>query len=122
MTMGIISKMVGEKRRWRQYKARTARLPEGYRQAVAAIERYLMHAGPGDGTLAATMFEDLADLFEQAAADGTPVREVVGDDPVEFVEAFVRNYSEGGWVDRERVRLAKAIDDAAAHDGTEGER
>lgn len=122
MTMGIISKMVGEKRRWRQYKARTARLPEGYRQAVGAIERYLMHAGPGDGTLAATMFEDLADLFEQAAADGTPVREVVGDDPVEFVEAFVRNYSEGGWVDRERVRLARAIDEASAHDGTEGER
>ncbi|MFI6793991.1 hypothetical protein [Streptosporangium canum] len=32
------------------------------------------------------MFEDLADLFEQAAADGTPIREIVGEDPVEFVE------------------------------------
>ena len=31
--------------------------------------------------------------FEQRAADGTPVRAIVGDDPVEFVETFVRNYS-----------------------------
>ena len=26
--------------------------------------------------------------FEQSAANGTPIREIVGDDPVEFVEAF----------------------------------
>ena len=41
------------------------------------------------------MLEDLADLFEQAAADGTPIREIVGDDPVEFVEAFARELLEG---------------------------
>ncbi|MFE9577298.1 DUF1048 domain-containing protein [Nocardia sp. NPDC006044] len=40
------------------------------------------------------MFEDLLDLFEQSAADGTPIREVVGQDPVEFIEAFARNYQE----------------------------
>jgi len=120
MTMGLIDRMVGEKRRWRQYKARTARLPEGYRRAVGAIERYLMHLGPGDGALAATMFDDLADLFEQAAADGTPVREVVGEDPVEFVDAFIRNYAKGGWIDRQRARLVRDIDEAAAHDGTGG--
>ena len=49
-------------------------------------------------------------LFEQAAADGTPVREIVGEDPVEFVEAFVQNYSEGGYVPtRGRKRLTDAI-------------
>ena len=42
-------------------------------------------------------FEDLADLFEQAAADGTPIREIVGKDPVEFVEAFAENYSQAGY-------------------------
>ena len=44
------------------------------------------------------MFDDLADLFEQSAASDTPVREIVGEDPVEFVEAFLRNYPEGGWI------------------------
>ena len=40
------------------------------------------------------MFEDLADLFERAAADGTPIREIVGEDPVEFVETFIQNYTD----------------------------
>jgi DNA-binding ferritin-like protein (Dps family) len=56
------------------------------------------------------MFEDLADLFEQAAADGTPIREIVGEDPVEFAGGFVQNYSEGGYVPaRGRKRLTDAI-------------
>ncbi|WP_433775311.1 DUF1048 domain-containing protein [Microbacterium sp. gxy059] len=57
-------------------------------------------------------FEDLADLFEQASADGTPVREVVGDDPVDFAESFAANYGEAGWIGRERRRLNEAIDRA----------
>ena len=34
------SKMIGDKRRWRQYKARTRQLPENYRTAIDAVERY----------------------------------------------------------------------------------
>ena len=33
-------------------------------------------------------WSDFVDLWEHAAADGTPVREIVGEDPVEFAEAF----------------------------------
>ena len=106
----FISKVVGDKRRWRQYKARVRQLPPNYRTAVDAIERYLMHFGPMDGDSAASVFEDVADLFERAAADGTPIREIVGEDPVEFVDALVRNYSKGGYVDRERERLVNAIE------------
>jgi DNA-binding ferritin-like protein (Dps family) len=111
---GFFSKVIGDKRRWRQYKARVKQLPPNYRSAVDAIERYLMYFGPMDGDSAASVFEDLADLFEQAAADGTPIREIVGEDPVEFVDALVRNYSKGGYVDRERERLTKAIDRTAS--------
>ena len=110
---GLISKVTGDKRRWRQYKARVRQLPPNYRTAVDAIERYLMHFGPMDGDSAASLFEDVADLFEQAAADGTPIREIVGEDPVEFAEAFARNYSKGGYVPaRERKRLTDAIERA----------
>ena len=108
------SKVIGEKKRWRDYKARVRRLPEPYRGAVDAFERYLMFAGGiVDGDSAASLFENLADLFEQSAADGTPIREIVGDDPLEFIEAFIRNYPEGDWRVRERQRLIGAIDDAA---------
>jgi len=115
------SKVIGDKRRWREYKARTRQLPENYRTAIDALERYLMYFGPADGDSAASMFEDLADLFEQAAADGTPIRAVVGEDPVEFAEAFLRNYPGGQWINRERERLTSAIERAAGADtGNEG--
>jgi DNA-binding ferritin-like protein (Dps family) len=106
---GFISKVIGPKRRWRAYKARVRQLPENYRTTVEAIERYLMHFGPMDGDSAASLLEDVADLFERAAADGTPIREIVGEDPVEFVEALVGNYEKGGYVTRERERLTDAI-------------
>lgn len=114
---GFISKVIGPKKRWRAYKARVKELPENHRTAVEAIERYLMHFVPTDGDSAESMFEDLADLFEQAAADGRPIREIVGEDPVEFVEAFAQNYSEGGYVPtRARKQLTDAITRAASED------
>lgn len=113
---GLLLKVIGDKRRWRAYKARVKQLPPNYRAAVDAIERYLMYFGVLDTDSAASLFEDVADLFEQAAADQTPIREIVGEDPVEFVDALVRNYSTGGYVDRERKRLTSAIDRAAEAD------
>ena len=52
------------------------------------------------GDVLMSMLEDLADLFEQSAANGTPIRAIVGEDPVEFAETFLRNYAEGhdAWV------------------------
>ena len=110
----FISKVVGEKGQWRENKARARQLPASYRTAFEALERYLMHVGPGgDGAGAASMFEDLVDLFEQSAANGTPIREVVGEDPVAFIEAFVQNYPEGQWITREQERLTNTIARAA---------
>ncbi|MCX5380967.1 DUF1048 domain-containing protein [Streptomyces sp. NBC_00091] len=114
---GFIAKMIGPKKRWRAYKARVKELPENYRTAVEAIERYLMHFVPTDGDSNASMFEDLADLFEQAAANGTPIREIVGEDPVEFVDGFAQNYSEGGYVPaRARKQLTDDIERAAGNE------
>ncbi len=111
------TKLIGDKRRWRHYKARTRKLPEAYRTAVEGLERYLMYCGLTDGESAASMFEDLADLFEQAAADGTPIRTIVGEDPLEFVEVFLQTYTKGGWVSREQRRLTAAIERAEEAEG-----
>lgn len=120
---GFLAKVIGPKRRWREYQARVRRLPPNQRTAVEAIERYLMHFVPTDGDSSASMFEDLADLFEQAAADGTPIRGIVGDDPVEFAEAFVKNYSDGGYAPaRERKRLIADIARSAGEDTAEDDK
>jgi Protein of unknown function (DUF1048) len=75
-----------------------------------------------DADSAASLFENIADLFEQSAADGTTIREVVGEDPVEFIEALIRNYPEGDWRILERQRLISAIARAAGEDTGKEER
>lgn len=116
----LIEKVVGDfgdKKRWRAYKARTKQLPANYRAAIEALERYLSYFGAiTKGDVLMSMLEDLADLFEQSAANGTPIRAIVGDDPVEFAEEFLRNYAEGQWINKERARLTEAIDRAADED------
>ncbi|MFZ0492510.1 MAG: DUF1048 domain-containing protein [Acidimicrobiia bacterium] len=113
----LIKKVVGDfgdKKRWREYKARMKELPTNYRAAIEALERYVTYFGAiTKGDVLVSMLEDLADLFEQSAADGTSIRAVVGDDPVEFAETFVQNYSAGQWINKERERLINAINRVA---------
>lgn len=110
-----------QKRRWWRYRARVKQLPANYRTTIEALQRYSYYHGPGTAEGGMQMLEDLIDLFEQSAASGTPVREIVGEDPVEFAEAFFRNYGDGQWIIRERDRLTSAIDRATNEDtGSEG--
>ncbi|WP_338863827.1 DUF1048 domain-containing protein [Myxococcus stipitatus] len=110
----FITKVIGDKTQWRQYKARAKQLPPNYRTALEALERYLMYFGTGgDGT---AIYADLLDLFEQSVENRTPIRKIVGEDPVEFIETFVRNYPKGQWILRERERLTTALAHAEAEE------
>ncbi len=110
----LIAGPLEKKKRYRQYKARTQQLPANYREAVEAIDRYLMYfGGITKGDVLVKMTEDLIDLFEQSAAIGTPIRAIVGEDPVEFVETFLENYADGRWINKERKRLIDTIDRVA---------
>jgi DNA-binding ferritin-like protein (Dps family) len=119
MAAGWIEKVTGpleQKKQYREYKARIANLPGKYRAAAEALERYLMYSGSiSQGDILVTMLGDLGDLFEQSAAAGTPIRDIVGNDPVEFAETFLRNYATGQWINKERARLVEAI--ARAEEG-----
>jgi len=119
MLSKLISKVIGPMPR-REDKARAAQLPASYRTALDALERYLNYLGPGgDG---GAILTDLLDLFEQSAANGTPIGEVVGEDPVAFIEAFIQNYPEGHWRARERERFVRAIERAAGEDSGKDKR
>ncbi len=102
-----------QKKQYKQYKARIEALPEPYAAAAKALDRYFMYyGGYTDGDTLVTMLSDSADLWERAAVDGTPVSEIVGDDPVEFAETFAQSYGGAQWIDKERARLTKAIEAA----------
>ena len=109
-----------QKKQYKQSMARIEALAEPYRSAAKAFNRYFMYYGGfTDGDTLVTMMGDHVDLWERAAVDGTPVRAIVGDDPVEFAETFARAYSGTQWIDKERARLTKAIDDASGDNGKE---
>ena len=118
MTMSWVRKfqvMLEQKRRYRKYKTCAGRLPADYRTAIGALDRYLIYYGSiAKGDVLVSMLEDLLDLFQQGAAQGSSIRAIVGEDPVTFAETFLENYAEGQWVNKERERLTTAIDQLTA--------
>ncbi|MBO3663422.1 DUF1048 domain-containing protein [Microbacterium stercoris] len=115
----ILTGSLEQKKQYKQTVARMDALPEPYKTAAKSMHRYFMYqGGVTDGDTLTQMFTDLVDLWERAAIDGTPVREIVGDDAVEFAEQFTLAYGGQRWIDKERARLTKAIDDAAKEQGS----
>ncbi len=111
--METVTGSLEQKKQYKRHKARTEALPEPYGSAAKAFQRYFMYyAGIVDGETLITMMGDFVELWERAAADGTPVRAIVGEDPVEFAETFANAYSGTQWIDKERARLIKSIEDA----------
>ena len=107
----LVTGPLEDKKRWRRFKRRKEQLPTGYRTAMDGLERYFMYSGPiAKGDVYLQMLEDLADLLESAAVDGTPIRSIVGEDPAEFAGAFIANYSDGQWINTERRRLVQTIE------------
>ncbi|SMH50283.1 DNA-binding ferritin-like protein (Dps family) [Rathayibacter oskolensis] len=121
----LIEKLIGDlgdKKRYRAFKARTQKLPAEYRSVLEAVEHYVYYFASSKPEHLLALLDDLADVFEEAAASGTSIRDLVGEDPVEFAEAFLRNYPEGSWIGKERARLTDAVDRAAASQAESGPR
>ena len=106
-----------QKKQYKQYRARMDALPKPYAEVAQAMHRYFMYyGGVTDGDTLLTMVGDLVELWERAAADGTPVRDIVGTDPVDFAETFAQSYNGAHWIDKERARLTKAVQEAERSD------
>ncbi len=104
-----------QKKQFRDARGRIRALPQPYRAAAEAFGRYLMYyGGVVDGDAIVQMYVDGADLWERAALDGIPVRDIVGSDPVDFAETYAQAYSAKQWIDKERTRFIQAISDAEA--------
>lgn len=109
----LVTGSLEQKKQYKQYKARIEALPEPYGSVAKAFQRYfLYYGGVVDGETILKMMGDFVELWERAAADSTSVTAIVGDDPVEFAETFAQAYTGKQWIDKERARLTKAIEDA----------
>jgi len=122
MTAKWIELIVGpleQKKQYRSAKGRIESLPAPYRETAEAFLRYLMYfGGTVEGDIIVRMYVDAADLWERAALDGTPVRDIVGDDPVDFAETFALAYGGKQWIDKERARFVEAVRKATGEEAS----
>jgi DNA-binding ferritin-like protein (Dps family) len=93
--MGFLDKIMGsleDKREWRAMEARAKSLPSEYRNAYNAIKEYMWTSGGAtDWKDISRIFGSLLDLFEEGAADGRKVTDLIGKDAAEFCDELVKD-------------------------------
>ncbi|PPK66849.1 DUF1048 domain-containing protein [Actinokineospora auranticolor] len=82
--MGIRGIIEG-KRQWRAHVARVRALPPDYRIVYEEIEKYLFRVGPIDPRDGQPL-SGVLDFFEESAATGKGVLEVIGHDVAKFCD------------------------------------
>ncbi|OBC05641.1 hypothetical protein A5785_13060 [Gordonia sp. 852002-50395_SCH5434458] len=117
----MMGKIVADKKRYRAYKARKHALPDTYRRALDGTEHYVYYFASSDVDALMSLLENLADLFEQSSADGTTIADIVGDDPIEFAEEFLRSYPEASWITKARSQFRSEVDKAIAAQNEAGD-
>jgi DNA-binding ferritin-like protein (Dps family) len=113
----FLTRMIEEKRQYKRFRARVRALPQNYRTTVEALEHYVYYFASARSTNLLPLLDNLVEIFEEAAANDMPIRSIVGEDPVDFVEQLILNYPPGEWIRKERTRLTRAIDDATRSAG-----
>lgn len=101
----FINKIVGdlnEKKRYRDAEKRAIALPREYSEAYKRIKEYLWN---GSGVMTIDPLVSLADILEEAAANGRKVTDITGPDVAAFADELVRG--EPSYQDTQREKLNK---------------
>jgi DNA-binding ferritin-like protein (Dps family) len=86
----IIDTIIGsveEKKEWKAIEKRAKALPHDYHVTYEEIKHYLWKSS---GITTIDAFRVLIDLFEESAANGRQVLEVIGDDVAAFCDELVK--------------------------------
>jgi len=82
-----IRDIIESKKQWRAHVARIKALPQDYRIVYQEIQGYFFKTGLADESVLA----GILDFFEEGAAAGRGVLELVGDDVAAFCDDLVKN-------------------------------
>lgn len=110
-----VSKMVENKREYKQQMNRVKALPEDYQYVFKKIVNHMWQFVAGSGYDMMAVHYGLIDLFEEGAANGKSVLEVTGEDVAAFVDELLkstRTYTED-W----RIKLNREIKDKIGGSG-----
>ncbi|MEV7099645.1 DUF1048 domain-containing protein [Amycolatopsis sp. NPDC051045] len=87
--MGIQDIIEGKKQ-WRAHMARVKALPPDYQIVYKEMQKYLFKVGPVD-LLEGNLLSGIVDFFEEGAANGKGVLEVIGEDVAAFCDELIKD-------------------------------
>jgi len=85
-----IQDIIEGKKQWREHMARVKALPPDYQIVYQEIQRYLFKVGPVDLT-DGRLLAEIVDFFEQGAAAGKGVLQLVGTDVAAFCDDLIKD-------------------------------
>lgn len=85
--MGIRD-IIDGKKQWRAHTARVKALPADYRIVYDEVQKYFFKVGPVD-LAEGTLLSGMVEFFEEGAAAGRGVLELIGTDVAAFADGLV---------------------------------
>lgn len=86
-----VSKIIKDKREYREQMARVKALPDDYRFVFEKLQQYMWVYAGGDGMDMLKVHYDLIELFEEGAASDKSVLEITGKDVAGFADELLKN-------------------------------
>lgn len=87
--MGIQDIIEGKKQ-WRAHVARVKALPPDYQIVYKEMQKYLFKVGPVELT-EGNLLSEIVDFFEEGAAQGKGVLELIGPDVAAFCDDLIKD-------------------------------
>ncbi|MEU0022833.1 DUF1048 domain-containing protein [Streptomyces rochei] len=85
-----IHDIIEGKKQWRAHMARVKSLPPDYQIVYKEMQRYLFKVGPTDLT-DGPLLPGIVDFFEEGAAKGKGVLELIGEDVAAFCDDLIKD-------------------------------
>jgi DNA-binding ferritin-like protein (Dps family) len=85
-----IQDLIEGKKQWRAHVARVKALPPDYQIVYKEMQRYLFKVTPAD-LLEGGLLSEIVDFFEEGAATGKGVRELIGTDVAAFCDDLIKD-------------------------------
>jgi DNA-binding ferritin-like protein (Dps family) len=85
-----IHEVIEGRKKWRAHMARVRALPPDYQVVYREIQRYLFKVGPAE-VAGGRLLSGIVDFFEEGAAAGKRVLELIGNDVAAFCDDLVRD-------------------------------
>lgn len=103
----LLNNIIGDKKRYKQFKQDVNELPKPYAQTLTALQNYIWNFAKNGAMM--DVLEEILHMFQESAAEKAPVKQLIGDDPVAFAENIMAQYPDELWLVKYRTRLREQV-------------